>query len=356
MKPIRFLGINFDHMHMGDLLRMVYEAPKGQAEVVGICDESRERMSYVIDTWKVPAERVFTDYKAAIEKTKPDVIILCPSTAQHEEWVLKVAPYHTHILLEKPFAATLAQADRMISAMNKTGKLFAINWPLRWYPPHVTSKRLLDEGRVGRLLEVHYYDGNRGPYLHGADKKQTSANDLSKLWWYQKAKGGGSLQDYLGYGVTLGTWFHDGKLPLEITSVVDQTPGLEVDLHSITIARYDTGLSKYETRWGTFSDPWTHQPQPKCGFVLVGEEGTIASYDYEETIRLQTHDQPQGLVMPVDKLKAPHQNPIQYLIHCIRSGEKISGPLAPDICRIGQQIIETAMKSIEQKKTVPLVK
>ena len=50
-------------------------------------------------------------------------------------------------------------------------------------------------------------------------------------------------------------------------------------------------LSKFETRWGTFTDPWTLQPQPKCGFVIVGSEGTISSYDYEEVIRVQTRAQ-----------------------------------------------------------------
>src|SRR3712207_8604376 len=53
----------------------------------------------------------------------------------------------------------------------------------------------------------------------------------------------------LGYGVTLGTWFHGGRAPVEITTVVDEMPGLEVDEHSITVARYEVGLSKYETRW-----------------------------------------------------------------------------------------------------------
>ena len=76
------------------------------------------------------------------------------------------------------------------------------------------------------------------------------------------------ILDYLGYGVTLGTWFQGGRAPLEVMTMVDKKPGLEVDEHSITIARYAHGLSKYETRWGTFTDPWTLQPQPKCGFVL----------------------------------------------------------------------------------------
>src|SRR5205814_10346873 len=125
------------------------------------------------------------------------------------------------------------------------------------------------------------------------------------------ALGGGSLLDYLGYGVTLGTWFHGGREPSEVTAVVDQPAGLEVDEHSITICRYEDGLSRFETRWGTFTDPWTLQPQPKCGFVLVGSDGTISSYDYENTIRVQTKDRPDGFDVPVDELKPPFQNPVQ---------------------------------------------
>ena len=113
-------------------------------------------------------------------------------------------------------------------------------------------------------------------------------------WWYKRAAGGGSLLDYLGYGATLGTWFMDGEAPLEVTCVVDDTPGIEVDQHSITVCRYARGLSKMETRWGTFTDPWTHQPQPKCGFVFVGSDGTISSYDYEDHVTVQTRARPDG--------------------------------------------------------------
>ena len=114
----------------------------------------------------------------------------------------------------------------------------------------------------------------------------------STSWWYSKASGGGSLLDYLGYGTTLGTWFMNGEAPIEVTSVVDETPGIEVDQHSITVCRYARGLSKFETRWGTLTDPWTQQPQPKCGFVLVGSDGSISSYDYDDFVTLQTRKRP----------------------------------------------------------------
>jgi predicted dehydrogenase len=355
MRMFKIAGINFDHMHMGDLLRQTFEHP--EAEIVGICDQQPERMAHAIHEFAIPRERVFTDYRQCLEAARPDIVILCPATARHGEWVEQVAPYGAHILVEKPFAASLAEADRMILAMEPTGKILVINWPLAWYPPHVTSKRLIDEGVIGDVIEVHYYDGNRGPLWHTADKIETAptAERKATSWFYRQEQGGGSLLDYLGYGVTLGTWFHGGKAPIDVMAVVDEPAGLEVDEHSITIARYEAGLSKFETRWGTFTDPWTHQPQPKCGFVIVGTEGTISSYDYEPTIRLQTRAHPEGQVLPVDTLQPPYRNPVQYLIHCIKTSAPISGPLSPAICRIGQQIVDSAILSAREKRTVALV-
>ena len=111
----------------------------------------------------------------------------------------------------------------------------------------------------------------------------------------------------------------------------------------MVVARYETGLSKFETRWGTFTDPWTHQPQPKCGFIVVGSEGTISSYDYESTIRVQTRSCGEGEVRDVDALLTPYQNPVQYLIDCLERERPIEGPLSVEIARIGQQIAYTAV-------------
>jgi len=352
---IRVAGINFDHFHMGDLLRMAFNHP--QVEIVGICDEDPARMRDAIRNFHIPPERVFTDVDACLEKSRPDFVILCPATARHAEYVERVAPFRVHLLVEKPFAASVAEADRMIAAARRYGVMLAINWPLRWMPGHATAHRLLSEGRIGELQEVHYYDGNRGPLFHGADKVELTPTPAMKRksWFYKRKLGGGSLLDYLGYGTTLGTWFHGGRKPIEVTAVTDWPNGLEVDEHSITIARYACGLSKFETRWGTFTDPWTHQPQPKCGFVLKGTYGTISSYDYEPTVRMQTRRKPGGEVIRADRLRPPFQNPIQYFVECLRRERPPEGPLSPAISRIGQQIVDSAVLSAKLKRTVKLV-
>jgi glucose-fructose oxidoreductase len=64
-----------------------------------------------------------------------------------------------------------------------------------------------------------------------------------------------------------------------------------------------------------------HQPQLKCGFVIVGHKGTIA-----------------------------------YVVDKLRNNELVDGPLSPSVACIGQQIVDTAVLSAAQKRTDSLLK
>jgi glucose-fructose oxidoreductase len=346
-------------MHMGDLLRQVAEHPR--AEIVGLADDNpanRQTVEMTRERLGIDRKRVFDRLEECVEKMRPDVVILCPTTMRHAELVERVASFGVHVLVEKPFAASLAAADRMIAAMRGTGRELVINWPLAWFPPHLTSKRLVDEGAIGELCEVRYYDGNRGPTRHLMDKTEVPEEEalrrMKGSWWYRKDEGGGSLLDYLGYGVTLGTWFHRGEAPEEVTTSVWSRPGIEVDEHSVTVCRHARGLSTYETRWGTFSDPWLIQPQPLTGFVLVGSEGTIASHDYAGSVRIQTRDCPQGRDLPVDEFPVSMRGPVAHLLDVLENGSPLHPPLSVPVCRTGQRIVDAAVRSAEQRRPVRL--
>jgi glucose-fructose oxidoreductase len=357
MKPKtwRIAGINFDHFHMGDLLRMAAEHPR--AEVIGISDEKPERMEEAIRKLGIRREQSFADYRLCLEQTKPDIVILCPAASKHGEWVKKIAPYDVHIMVEKPFAATLKEADAMIRAMPK-GKTLMINWPLQWVQSHRKAYELVQSGVIGEVINVWHFGGNRGPLWHGADKDVKTSDQVARekphSWFYKRAHGGGSLLDYLGYGTTLGTWYLGGRRPLDVTATVDEPKDLEVDEHSIVVARYEHGLSKFETRWGTFTDPWTLQPQPKCGFVIAGTDGTIGSYDYDDYVTVQTRRKPAAHRVAAPAVRAPNQDPVQYLIDRLAQAKPLEGPVSIPISRIGQEIVDAAVRSAKLKRTVKL--
>ena len=116
----RIAGINFAHMHMGDNLRMVFE--HAQAEIVGIADANPDTMRDAQQNFGLSPEQVFTDYRRCLEEARPDIVILCPPTAEHGAWIEKIASYDVHIIMEKPFADTLAQADRSLRATATTAR------------------------------------------------------------------------------------------------------------------------------------------------------------------------------------------------------------------------------------------
>jgi predicted dehydrogenase len=146
MREWRVVGTSFEHMHMGDLLREVHE--HANAEIAGVCDQSEARMAEAIANFAISPERVFAEVAQCVREARPDLAILCPATARHADVVEEVAALGVDILIEKLFAASLADADRILAAVKTSGIRLAVNWPLRWYPPHVTMKRLIDGGSL----------------------------------------------------------------------------------------------------------------------------------------------------------------------------------------------------------------
>ena len=71
-------------------------------------------------------------------------------------------------------------------------------------------------------------------------------------------------------------------------------------------------------------------------------------------IRVQTKNRDETHEIPVDELAEGFRNPIEHLIHVLETGEKLHGPLDPALCRIGQQIVDAAVRSVQEKRTVTL--
>ena len=115
-------------MHMGDLLRMVDEHP--DAEIAGLFDPDPAKMASAAATFGIADDRLFSDFDACMKAVQPDLAILCAATADHADYTERLAAYGTHVFVEKPFAASVADARRMLAAMQPTGKALAINWPL----------------------------------------------------------------------------------------------------------------------------------------------------------------------------------------------------------------------------------
>jgi glucose-fructose oxidoreductase len=80
----------------------------------------------------------------------------------------------------------------------------------------------------------------------------------------------------------------------------------------------------------------------------------VSSYDYDDYVTVQTRKQSVPHRLPAPAPKAPNQNRVQYLLHCLDQGVTLEGPVSLLISRIGQEIVDAAVKSAKLTRTVKL--
>ncbi|TKB74989.1 MAG: Gfo/Idh/MocA family oxidoreductase, partial [Nitrospira sp.] len=146
MSRIRFALIgcsNIARKHAESLRRIE------EAELVGACDLDEAKAQSLGGEYNVPH---FTDYRKMLEALRVDVVTVLTPTGDHAERVLDVINFCKYVLVEKPMALRLEDADAMIRGCDEAGvKLFVVKQN-RYNKPIQALRMALETGRFGRLV------------------------------------------------------------------------------------------------------------------------------------------------------------------------------------------------------------
>ena len=99
--------------------------------------------------------RTYADYREMLRREKPDIVGIAPRWMdQRLEMVTAVAEAGAHIYMEKPFALTLADADRMAAAVQRNKVKLQIAHQMRRSPFALQAKAWIAEGEIGGIQEI----------------------------------------------------------------------------------------------------------------------------------------------------------------------------------------------------------
>jgi UDP-N-acetyl-2-amino-2-deoxyglucuronate dehydrogenase len=119
------------------------------AQLVAVCDLVEAKAQRIGQEFSVP---FFTDMHGMMRSVNIDVVVVLTESGNHFEHVIALAPYGKHIVVEKPMALTLDDADAMIQACDAAGiKLFVVKQN-RFNVPVVKLREALEQGRLGKLV------------------------------------------------------------------------------------------------------------------------------------------------------------------------------------------------------------
>lgn len=163
------------------------------AMLVGVCDIVPESAKSLGEKTGVP---YFTDMHEMARTVDADVFVILTESGLHAEHTLALAPYGKHIVVEKPMALRLSDADAMIRACDEAGiRLFVVKQN-RFNVPVVKAREALEAGRFGKLVlgtvrvrwcrPQHYYDQAswRGTWaLDGGVLTNQASHHIDLLEW-----------------------------------------------------------------------------------------------------------------------------------------------------------------------------
>lgn len=192
------MKINFALLGCGRIAKKHAEILSGDlvkgGRLVAVCDIKEDRAQEYGEKYKVP---YFTDMHNMMESVKEiDVVCILTESGVHAANVLDLTQYGKHLVVEKPMALRVADADRMIESCDREGiKLFVVKQN-RYNHAVQRLKEALDKGRFGKLVmgsvrvrwcrTQEYYDQDswRGTWAYdGGVFSNQASHHLDLLEW-----------------------------------------------------------------------------------------------------------------------------------------------------------------------------
>ena len=238
-------------------------------ELVAVSDLNEDRLAELREKYGLDA--VYPDYRDLLARDDIEAIGMAVPLPSHHQVVVDAAAAGKHVFAEKPIAPTAEQGQEMVEAMERAGKLLAINFELRNSDPHPEMKRLLDSGAIGELKVIRCVGNWMGGRWAGDERYRMLCTE-----------GLGPVVDCGIHYFDLGRWY-SGSEYAEVSAkgtYIEDYPNPD---HVIATCRMENGvLLLNENGWAYTHNTPCHEANLR--YDLIGTDGLISYVDWQCSI------------------------------------------------------------------------
>lgn len=325
--PMRFGIIGFGLFAERAILPAIRGS--GNAVVTAIQKRSLDAATAKAREHDIP--HAFDDPAVLASHPEVDAVFIVSANAAHADEAVAAAKAGKHVLVEKPMAATVAQAERMVTACRDAGVQLMVGHMVRFSPVITRMKQLINEGVIGRVAHVEtqfFYD-----------------HRLSRRGWLfdPKIAGGGPVHDIGVHCLDTIRFLLDDD-PLVVRAVLDAPPTAErTESTAAAVLQFQKGV--LGSIFCSFAAGY------RRSFIEVrGTDGTLSAFDFTRSAmpvilhRVHAHEgeplQPQIEQFIVPNLYA-HE--VRLFVDAVRG--VIPNPIPGEEGLKNQRILEQILSS-----------
>ncbi|MFH1743616.1 MAG: Gfo/Idh/MocA family oxidoreductase [bacterium] len=314
-----------------------YLGNKG-CELVAAADPSGARRKEAKEKFGVP--RTYTSAETLFKRETPDVVSICTPNRFHAEQAVMALEHGCHVLCEKPLCLSMAEAQRIKRAKEKSGAVLMTAFTHRLFRGNQKAKQIIEKGDIGDPFMI------RVRFAHGGPQPGWAMSD----WFYNpELSGGGAMLDMGIHAIDLATYLL-GPITAVSARVATLAKPIKVDDNAVMILEFGRKCLGY------IEVGWTSKPG-YTGAEIYGSEGSMF-VDYSKGFSvLRGRTMPDGTVKSswrtIDKKPATGGWAIEvdYFLRHVRKG------IQPDASlEAGMDALAVALAAYKSAKTGKRVK
>ena len=281
--------------------------------LVAVCDTNLDKSKGIASRFKVP---YYLDMHQMMQKEDIDVIVILTESGNHADHVIQLSKYGKHIVVEKPMALRLSDADSMIKSCDSAGiKLFVVKQN-RFNVPVIKLKEAVDKGRFGKLVlgtirvrwcrDQEYYD-----------------QDSWRGTW---AMDGGVLTNQASHHIDLLEWMV-GEIESVFARSITALSDIEAEDTAVVAVKFRNGAL------GIIEATTAVRPKDLEGSIsLLGANGTVEiggfavnemkTWNFTETIPEDEDIISKYSVNPPNVYGFGHKAYYEHVVDCIHNNKK----------------------------------
>ena len=245
------------HVHAGEYANRINR--NSDSKIVAVWDDDEARGKEWAERLGVP---YFTDYDQLLA-SDIDAIVVTTATNIHRDIMVKAANAGKHIYTEKVLAITNGDAEAIAEAVKRNGVHFTISFPHEKEAAMLFAKKLIDEGKLGRIVHAVYRNCHTG-----------SIDNWLPAHFYNKEQcGGGAMMDLGAHPMYMLNWLLG--TPKYVSSAFTEMSGRGVEDNATSVIEFEGGaIGVSETGFMTWGDPRTLEVSGTDGYLIV-QDGSL---------------------------------------------------------------------------------
>ena len=204
-------------------------AASRNAELVSVCGRNSDKAKAFASSWGLEAR---ASAQEMADRDHVQAVIVTTPHPMHAEHALECVRADLHVLVEKPMALRVADADSMISEAGSRKVLLGVISQRRWYPSAIRIKRAIDEGALGVPLL------GQVTILGWRDEAYYDSDPWRGTW---RNEGGGVIVNQAPHQFDLLSWFMGPVSGVSGGWINANHPYIEVDDSAVATVHFKNG-------------------------------------------------------------------------------------------------------------------